>query len=375
MKIVFMGTPEFAVPSLDALVRNHHSVVLAVSQQDRPRDRGRQVKPTPVKAYALEAGIPVLQPERLNRQPEMAAIIRSYSPDLIVTCAFGQILPAEVLSIPVYGTINVHGSLLPALRGAAPINWSIINGDKQTGITTMITDIGLDTGDMLLKEIVDIPDDMTSGELYDIMSIIGAATLVKTIRELEAGTLRKHSQNNALASLAPRLSKQSGRINWGKPAWDIHNLIRGTDPWPGAFTSYKGKVLRIVKSVSPGRPTEPLDANAKVGAHVPNCIKRNDASHKFHGSHKTEVADESNLFSHEKGSLGHEKDSTVRDSERQNPPAGTILELDSSGLLVQTLDKALLITEIQMPSSRKMSVAEWLNGHTIEEGAILGEET
>jgi methionyl-tRNA formyltransferase len=320
MRIVFMGTPEFSVPSLDALVRNGYEVVLAVMQKDKPRDRGKEVKLPAVKEYALAAGIPVLQPERLSREPDMVEAIRQAKPDLIVTCAFGQLLPKSVLDIPGRGTINVHASLLPALRGAAPIQWAIINGERETGITTMHTDIGLDTGDMLLKETVEIPSDMTAGELHDMLSVIGAATLIKTLHALEAGTLRGSRQDESRATNAPRLTKEMGRIDWKKTSWDIHNLVRGTDPWPGAFTAFRGGAMRIVR-------TEPVSQNAEdpVLSSMPAALP------------------------------------------------GTILSSGPSGLTVQTGHGTLRVLEVQMPSSRKMSVSEYLNGHSIEIGTVLGD--
>ncbi len=315
-----MGTPEFSVPSLDALVRNGYEVVLAVMQKDKPRDRGKEVKLPAVKEYALAAGIPVLQPERLSREPDMVEAIRQAKPDLIVTCAFGQLLPKSVLDIPGRGTINVHASLLPALRGAAPIQWAIINGERETGITTMHTDIGLDTGDMLLKETVEIPSDMTAGELHDMLSVIGAATLIKTLHALEAGTLRGSRQDESRATNAPRLTKEMGRIDWKKTSWDIHNLVRGTDPWPGAFTAFRGGAMRIVR-------TEPVSQNAEdpVLSSMPAALP------------------------------------------------GTILSSGPSGLTVQTGHGTLRVLEVQMPSSRKMSVSEYLNGHSIEIGTVLGD--
>ncbi len=345
MKIAFMGTPEFAVPSLDALVRNGYEVVLVVTQKDKPRDRGKETKMPAVKEYALSAGLPVLQPERLSRQPEMVEAIHSARPDLLVTCAFGQLLPQSVLDIPPLGTINVHGSLLPALRGAAPIQWAILNGDAQTGITTMFTDIGLDTGDMLLKEIVEIPEDMTAGELHDMMSIVGAATLIKTLHELEAGTLRRHQQQDEAATHAPRISKAMGQIDWTRSAWEIHNQVRGLEPWPGAWTSLGGKAMRVISTKSPGRPGSEASAASVAGTVAPGTT--------------APVAT---------------APGTVL-SDAVPPDAvlpGTVLAANAEGLLVQTGDRPLLIREIQMPSSRRMRVGEWLNGHAVQPGIVLG---
>ena len=330
MKIVFMGTPEFAVPSLDALVRNGHEVVLVVTQQDKPRDRGKETKAPAIKEYAVSAGLPVLQPERLKREPDMVERIHHTKPDLLVTCAFGQLLPQSVLDIPAYGTINVHGSLLPVLRGAAPVQWAILNGHAQTGITTMFTDIGLDTGDMLLKEIVEIPEDMTAGELHDMMSIVGAATLIKTLHEMEAGTLKRHPQDDAMATYAPRITKEMGRIDWNKTAWEIHNQVRGLEPWPGAYTHLGDKMMRVVSTTSPGRP----DVDAEP--------------------------------------MPHSQGNAVAQTPADAP--GTILAVGSEGLLVQAADKPVLIQKIQMPSSRRMLVSDWLNGHTVAVGTVLGQQ-
>ncbi|HOK43938.1 MAG TPA: methionyl-tRNA formyltransferase, partial [Thermoclostridium caenicola] len=248
MKIIFMGTPDFAVPSLKALIESHYDVICVVTQKDKPKGRGYKVVPTPVKEYAMSQGIMVLQPERLSREPETIEKIRELNPDLIVTCAFGQILPDSLLAIPRYGTINVHGSLLPKYRGAAPIQWAVINGETKTGITTMLTDSGLDTGDMLLKAEIDIPDDMTAGELHDRMSLLGAETLIKTLKKLEEGTLVPVPQDDSQATLAPRITRDTGRIDWSASARNIHNLIRGTTPWPGAFAFLDGQKVRIWRS-------------------------------------------------------------------------------------------------------------------------------
>ncbi|NLU31935.1 MAG: methionyl-tRNA formyltransferase [Clostridiaceae bacterium] len=248
MRIIFMGTPDFAVPSLKALIENNYEVVCVVTQKDRPKGRGYRVVPPPVKEYALSQGIMVIQPERLSREPETIERIRELNPDLIVTCAFGQILPDSLLAIPRFGTINVHGSLLPKYRGAAPIQWAIINGETRTGITTMLTNSGLDTGDILLTSEIDIPIDMTAGELHDRMSLLGAETLIRTIRKLEEGALKPIPQDHSKATMAPRITRDMGRIDWSAGAHDIHNLIRGLTPWPGAYTFLEETRIRIWRS-------------------------------------------------------------------------------------------------------------------------------
>lgn len=204
MKILFMGTPEFAVPSLKALIDNGYDVAGVVTQTDRPKGRGHVLQAPPVKEIAISNNIPVYQPLKISKEPEIIQKIEDIKPDLIVTCAFGQILPQSLLDIPKHGTINVHASLLPKYRGAAPIQWAIINGDKKTGITTMFTELGLDTGDILLQDEVDITDDMTAGQLHDIMSELGAKTLIKTIKALENGTLTRTKQDESQATYAQK---------------------------------------------------------------------------------------------------------------------------------------------------------------------------
>ena len=353
MRIVFMGTPEFAVPSLDMLVRGGYEVALVVTQKDKPRDRGKETKAPPVKEYALSAGIPVLQPERLNREPDMVEAIRNVKPDLLVTCAFGQILPKSLLEIPPLGTINVHGSLLPALRGAAPIQWAVIEGLRESGITTMLTEMGIDTGDMLLKETVEIPEDMTSGELHDILSVVGAATLSKTLQLLRHGDLRRHPQDHALATHAPRLSKELGRIDWTKSAWEIHNLVRGCDPWPGAYTETDGGRMRVVRTESPGRPAE-TDATGTPS--MENASATTDA--------------QTSATTDAQSSATTDAPTSVKSS----PQPGTLLSADATGLWVQAGDRPLRILEIQMPSSRRMPVADWLNGHPMTPGLVFGKQ-
>jgi methionyl-tRNA formyltransferase len=317
MKILFMGTPEFAVPSLKALYDNGYEIVGVVTQVDRPKDRGHTLKAPPVKEFALAHQIPVFQPLKLSREPEVVEALRALKPDVTVTCAFGQILKQDVLDIPKYGTINIHGSLLPKYRGAAPIQWAVINGEAKTGITTMFTDIGLDTGDMLLKDEIDIPDDMTAGQLHDIMAELGARTLIKTLKALEDGTLKRIKQNDAEATYAPKIEKNTGHIDWSKSSRQIHNLIRGTTPWPGAYTGLAGSRMRIWQSRC--SDTQP--------PHI---------------------------------SL----------SEHQKP--GTILALDNAGLWVKTGDGVLLITEIQVDSSKRMTPKQYANGHQLNEGMVLG---
>ncbi len=246
MRIAFLGTPEFALPSLDMLKNSGHTLAV-FTQPDRPVGRHATLTPPPTKAYALKHNIPVFQFEKI-RLPEGVSALKAFSPDLMVTAAFGQLLSAENLSIPKYGCINVHGSLLPKYRGAAPIQWAIINGETETGITTMMTDIGMDTGDILLVDRLTIDPDETAGELFERMAMLGAETLRRTIAALEAGTLVRTPQDELLATKYPMLKKEHGKLDFSQAAASIHNHVRGTNPWPGAFALLDGAPLKIHKT-------------------------------------------------------------------------------------------------------------------------------
>lgn len=250
LKIIYLGTPEFAVPCLQALLedKDSYEVLAVVAQPDRPKGRGNKLTAPPTKVLAEAHGIPVFQPEKLAKAPEIVQAMRDLKPDLLVMVAFGQILKQEVLDLAPHGVINVHGSLLPKLRGAAPINWSIINGDTTTGVTTMFTELGVDTGPMLLKAEIQISPDMTAEELSQEMSKVGAKTLIATLRELQAGTLVAHKQDDAAVTFAPILSKEMGKLDFSKSAETIHNLVRGLKPWPGTYTRFRGKGLKILQT-------------------------------------------------------------------------------------------------------------------------------
>lgn len=249
MRIIYLGTPDFAVPTLKRLIEEKDfEVVAAVCQPDRPKGRGNKVVPPPVKVTALEHGIQVLQPEKLAKAPEIVQAMRDLNPDVIVMVAFGQILKEVVLKMPPFGVINLHGSLLPHYRGAAPINWSILNGDTKTGITTMQTEAGVDTGPMLLKAEVEITENMTAPELAEQLATIGAELIVKTLRGLKDGSVRPEVQDDSLATFAPILTKEMADIAWTKSAQHIHNQVRGLVPWPGTSTSFRGSQLKIVKT-------------------------------------------------------------------------------------------------------------------------------
>jgi len=305
-----MGTPDFAVPCLEALKKNNYEVVSVVTQPDRPKGRGKKVLPPPVKLKAMELGIEVLQPEKI-REKEYIQAIKEMKPECIVVVAYGQILPKEILEIPEKGCINVHASLLPKLRGAAPINWAIIGGEEETGITTMYMNEGLDTGDMILKEEVNIKEDMTAGQLHDILSEVGAAVLVKTLELIKLNKAPRTVQDDSESSYAPMLDSKTGCINWQNSAQDIYNLVRGLNPWPVAYTMYKGTKMKIWKcSIASGSSIE---------------------------------------------------------------EPGKIIEVDKSGFYVSTGSKILLIEEIQMPGSRRMTVDEYIRGNAIERNVVLGE--
>lgn len=310
MRIVFMGTPDFAVPSLDMLVKEGYDVVAVVTQPDKPKGRGNKMALPPVKEYALEHGIEVLQPEKVKTE-EFADTIKKINPDLLVTAAYGKILPKSVLDIPKFGCINVHGSLLPKYRGAAPIQWSIINGEEKTGITTMFTDVGMDTGDMLLKGEVEITEDMTCGQLHDRLSQLGAEVLKKTLIELKAGTLERIPQSEAEATYAPMMTKNTGLIDWTKSAKEVHNLVRGTNPWPGAFTYYKGQKMKIWLT-------------------------------------------------------------SVISEDKHGLKPGTICKVGKEGIDIACGEGKLIIKEVQFECCRKMCVEDYICGHKMDEGEMLG---
>lgn len=250
LRILFMGTPHFACPTLQMLIDRGENVIAVVTQPDRPKGRGQQLQPPPVKVLALSHGIPVMQPVKV-RVPEAVEEIRELQPDLIIVVAFGQILPKALLDIPRCGCINIHASLLPRYRGAAPLNWCLINGEKETGITTMMMDVGLDTGDMLLKRTTAITPDDDASSLHDRLSHLGAETMAETLDLLVAGKLQPEKQDDSLSCYAPMLKKELGAINWNATSASICNLVRGVTPWPGAYTTFDGKVVKIHK-VRPG---------------------------------------------------------------------------------------------------------------------------
>jgi len=245
MRIVFCGTPQFAVPTLKHLLaHSDFEVVGVITQPDRPRGRGQEVSFSPVKEAALAAKLPVHQPEKI-RAPEVQELLQGLAPDCIVIIAYGQIIPAKLLPIPKLGWINLHASLLPKYRGAAPINWAIVNGETRTGVTTMRIDAGMDTGEMLLQREIEIGPKETAPELAARMSEFGAPLMAETLRGLAAGTITAKAQNHAEASYAPMLKKEDGRIDWKRPAIEIYNRMRGFAPWPGAYTTFRGQSCHV----------------------------------------------------------------------------------------------------------------------------------
>jgi len=258
LRVVFMGTPEFSVPSLAALADTER-VVLAVTNPDRPSGRGQALAVPPVKAEAARRGIPVFQPEKA-KAPESVARIAAESPDLIVVVAYGHILPPSILSIPKYGCINMHASLLPKYRGAAPINWAIARGETETGVTIMRMDPGMDTGPMLHVRAIPIGEDDTAGTMFPKLAALGAEALGEALRKLRDGTLTETAQDNALATYAPMLKKEHGLIDWGRSAREVRNLVRGMTPWPSAYAIHGGRTLKVLAASveggagAPGRP-------------------------------------------------------------------------------------------------------------------------
>lgn len=323
MRVVFMGTPDFSVPCLEILINNGYEVVGVVTQPDKPVGRKQsELQASPVKKCAMENGVPViLQPQKVRTQ-EFTDAVAELAPDLIVTAAYGRIITKAVLDIPSLGCINVHGSLLPKYRGAAPMQWGIINGETVTGITTMYMDEGMDTGDMLLKREVPIPPDMTYAELYENLKSLGAETLLETLRELEEGTLKRTPQNHAEATTVSMMKKEMGLIDWNKSAAEIHNLVRGTDPWPGAFTYYKGGRLKIWK-------TRLFSADDSLAADIANSYAGSDVM-----------------------------------------ISGRICRITRDCLVVATGNGLLKVMEVQFEASRKMTVHEC--GHNMVEGEVLG---
>ena len=310
MRLVFMGTPDFASASLEALLRSNDSVVGIVTQPDRPKGRGQTLTPSPVKLLAQQVQIPLLQPLKM-KDPEFLHALAGWKPDMIAVAAFGRILPPVILTLPPLGCINVHGSLLPKYRGAAPIQWAIINGEMETGITTMLMDEGMDTGAILLQEAIPITTHETSGTLAPQLAELGGKLLVETIIRLKAGTLVPQPQDTSRATLAPLLKKEDGAIDWTLPAMVLANRVRGLSPWPGAYTTVAGSdSWRIWRALAlPGPVTT---------------------------------------------------------------PPGVIVAITREAIHVATGDGVLAVMELQPANNRRMAVSQYLAGHPIAVGLQLG---
>ncbi len=308
MRIVFMGTPEFSVAALKRLNEAGHEIIACVTQPDKPKGRGKAVTMTPVKEAALSLGIPVYQPAKV-REESFQSLLKELNPDVIVVVAFGQIIPQAILDLPKYGCINIHASLLPKYRGAAPIQWVLINGEKETGITTMQMDAGLDTGDMLEKIAVPIEPEETGGSLHDKLSAAGGSLIVSTLEKLETGALTPVSQTEEGTCYAGKITKDMGNIDWSQDGEAIERLIRALNPWPSAYSSIHGKTVKLWKA-------------------------------------------------------------RVLDEEREGIP-GQVLGADKKGLYVKTGKGTLCIQELQLEGKKRMDTASFLRGFSIEPGSLF----
>ena len=308
MRVVFMGTPDFSVGTLRELAKAGHEIAGVISQPDKPKGRGKNLQPTPVKEAAMELGLPVYQPKKV-RDPEFIQVMKELNPDVIVVVAFGQIIPKEILHMPKYGCINVHASLLPAYRGAAPIQWAVINGDEFTGVTTMRMDEGVDTGDMIAKSTVRLAPDETGGSLFDKLSAEGARLCVETMKMIEDGTAEYTPQNSEEATHTSMISKELGFIDWTKPAVEIERLIRGLNPWPSAYTHLNGKTFKVW--------------SAKV----------------------------------------------IDGSDDYEP--GCIYHIGKNDMYVQTGKGALSLVEVQLQGKKRMDTGSFLRGCHVEEGSFF----
>ena len=312
MNIIFMGTPDFAKESLEAICEAGYNVIAVVTNPDKPKGRGMKMVASPVKEYAISKNIPVYQPTKIKNNIEFIEKIKKLNPDIICVVAYGKILPKEILDIPKYGCVNVHGSLLPKYRGAAPIQWAVLNGDKKTGITTMYMDVGMDTGDMILKEEVEIGENETTGELWDRLSKIGGKLLVKTLIQIENGTAPRMPQGNEF-TVAPMLTKEMAKINWEEQTTaEIKNLVRGLNPIMGVYSMLDGKKIKFWKV-------------ADVTNSLSECM-----------------------------------------TEKEN---GEVLLSDSKkGLYIKTKDGIISVLEIQGENAKRMNINDFLRGNKIEVG-------
>lgn len=309
MKVIFMGTPDFAAASLEALIDSEHEILAVVTQPDKPKGRKGELTPPPVKTIAVEKGIKVYQPVKV-REPEFVEIIRDYKPDVIVVIAFGQIIPESILEIPKYGCVNIHGSLLPKYRGAAPIQWAVLDGEKESGVTSMLMDKGIDTGDILLKKSIKLAGDETSGSLFDKLMALGAETLLETLEGLEKGSITPEKQGDSPTDYAKMLTKDMGLIDFTRTAAELDCFVRGMNPWPSAYTTLGGKTLKIWRAKS-------VAENGKVGS---------------------------------------------------------VLRVGKDSFVVGCGENALEIFEVQLEGKKRMSAGDFLKGTHIEAGKEFGGE-
>jgi methionyl-tRNA formyltransferase len=322
LRIVFMGTPEFSVPSLQALVAAGYEVAGVFTQPDRPRGRGYKVTYSPVKEAALAAGLPVYQPRRL-REPEALAALRALQPDVIVVVAFGQLLPKAVLELPPLGCVNVHASLLPKYRGAAPIQAAIAAGETVTGVTTMYMDEGLDTGDIILQRAVPIEPEDDAGTLHDKLARVGAELLVETLRRIEAGDAPRIPQDHTQATYAPKVEREHARIDWHRGTKELFNHVRAYRPWPGAYTVHGERILKVLD-------VAPLNDDSTPAGE--------------------------------------------REGEGAGPAPGEVLAVTADGFVVQTGAGRLLVRQVQPPNKQPMSGRDYVNGYRLSVGDRLGGE-
>ena len=319
MRVVFMGTPEFAVPTLQHLVHSECSVVGVVCQPDRPSGRGKKIQFGPVKTFALAQNLPIVQPDKM-KAPTFLETLQSWNPDVIVVAAFGRILPQGILDLPPKGCLNVHGSLLPKYRGAAPIQWAVINGESETGVTIMVMDAGLDTGAILEQAAMPISEEDTAGDVAARMAELGGGLLVSTLKKWMAGTIEAKVQNESEATLAPILKKEDGLLDWNQSATTLANRIRGLSPWPGSYTFVEGERWGIWKA---------------------------------------QVQE-------------HDRNSSLPSKDSPSAP-GTIIGVTKQGIQVQTGHGVLRLQDIQPANKKRMAVADYLAGHRLEIGTCLSQ--
>ena len=320
MKIVFMGTPDFAAKSLEKLLASKHEICAVVTKEDKPADRGYELKMTPVKKIALEHGIDVYTPSKVKNNEELRQNLINYDADVFVVIAYGKILPKDILDIPKHGCINVHGSLLPKYRGAAPIQFAVINGDEKTGVTTMFMDEGMDTGDMLRKIEYTIKEEDTAETVFDILSELGGDVLLETLEDIENATVNRIKQDDNEATYCTMLTKKDGIINFDMPTKKVFSFVRGMTPWPSAYTYLSSKMLKV------------LDLEKIEDGRYENIVK-----------------------------------------EKKYKP-GQVIAIEKDGIVVATQDGAIKIIKLQLEGKKAMNADEFLRGKKIEEGTFLSDE-